>query len=560
MADRKLGDILVERGVLPHEQLEKALAEQQISGQKLGDILVSLGFATEEDVVSVLSEQMGLAYIDLNAYQIEPEVLELIDQKTAHQYKALPLFKIDNTLTVALVDPLELQSVDELNGITNLEVQPVFGTRTAILKALDRYYGKSSALNDAIADFQDSDSSDDSQTETTKNRTVKVEESEADAPAIKLVNLIFSEALRDGASDIHFEPGEDVFNIRCRVDGVLYGLTPPPNSLQNAILSRLKVIANLDIAEKRLPQDGRVQLDINDKRVDLRVSTFPTIHGENVVIRILDTSSGILSLDRLGMNEKMLKESIELVQRPNGIILVTGPTGSGKTTTLYAFLSSINSEDKNIMTMEDPVEYRIQGIRQANVDVKSGLTFQGGLRSIMRQDPDVIMIGEIRDKETAEISIQSALTGHLVLSTLHTNDSASTIARLIDMGIEPFLISTSINGVLSQRLIRKLCDACKKSYTPPESLLSDLGLSPGDYTFYEETGCDDCRKTGFKGRMGIYELFIPTPEIKQMINNKPTSGELEKAARQTGFVNLRQDALNRVTAGTTSVSELLRLT
>lgn len=330
--------------------------------------------------------------------------------------------------------------------------------------------------------------------------------------------------------------------------------------MQNSIISRLKVLANLDIAEKRLPQDGRVQITIDSKNVDLRVSSFPTIHGENIVIRILDKSMGILSIDNLGFQPEMIKKIRESISLPNGIILVTGPTGSGKTTTLYSFLNEINREDQNIMTLEDPVEYQIKGIRQAHVDVKSGLTFNTGLRSILRQDPDVIMIGEIRDLETAEISIQAALTGHLVFSTLHTNDAPSTITRLIDMGIEPFLVSSSIAAIIAQRLIRKLCPACKKEYKPNPALLTRLNLPPEDLTFYEEKGCDKCRNTGFKGRLAIYELMVPTPSIRQMVNEKKSNLEIEKVIKTEGFKNLRQDGIDKVMMGITSVTEVLRST
>jgi type IV pilus assembly protein PilB len=563
MTDHKsLGNRLIEKGILKEDQLNKALAEQSISGKKLGDILVDLGFVSEEDVVAILSDQMGLAYIDLSSYQVESEVIALVDEKVAHQFQMIPLFKIDNVLTVAMADPLNIQAVDELNRITKLEIQPVFSTKGAIRESLNKYYKKGSDLDAAISAFQEKASQEKSQGGVTPivDISFSAETGGEDAPAIKLVNLILAQSVQDGASDIHFEPGDNVFNIRCRIDGALTSLTPPPFSLRASITSRLKVLANLDIAEKRLPQDGRVQIIVGSKTVDLRVSSFPTIYGENIVIRILDKSSGILTLEKLGLTPERLQALRDLITIPTGIILVTGPTGSGKTTTLYAFLNELNREDKNIMTLEDPVEYRIAGIRQANVDVKANLTFQVGLRSVMRQDPDIIMIGEIRDRETAEISIQAALTGHLVLSTLHTNDSPSAVARLIDMGIEPFLVSSSLEGVIAQRLVRKLCDHCKKPYTPSAALLARIGLPEKAYTFYEEAGCEKCRNTGFKGRIGIYEVFVPTPEIKHMINEKKSSGEIAEYARLKGFKELKWDGIDKIINGITSVTEVLRAT
>ncbi|OVE73508.1 hypothetical protein BVX93_01455 [bacterium B13(2017)] len=554
---KSIGALLLEQNSITEEQLQKALAEQSISNKRLGDILIDLGFVTEEQVVIILSEQMGLAYIDLNSYEIEREVLDLIDKKVAHHLQVIPIFKIENSLTVVMVDPLNIQTVDELNKITGYEIQPVFGTKVAIQDALEKYYIISSELDEAIEAFHEKDPE---ELFSKKDVILDISKSKSseETPAIKFVNIILNQAIKDGASDIHFEPNENDFSIRCRIDGILHPLSPPPKSLQGAILSRLKVLANLDIAEKRLPQDGRVQISNESKKVDLRISSFPTVFGENIVIRILDKSLGILSMDKLGIQEKMLLKIKEVINIPNGIILVTGPTGSGKTTTLYSFLNEINSDDKNIMTMEDPVEYQIKGIRQAQVDVKAGLTFNLGLRSILRQDPDIIMIGEIRDLETAEIAIQSALTGHLVFSTLHTNDAASTVTRLIDMGIEPFLISSSISGIIAQKLIRKLCDFCKEPYKPTESLLNRINIEQNDYTFYKEIGCDKCKNTGYRGRVGVYELFTPSSSIRQMINEKKSAHEIEMEIKKQGFINKRMDGINKVILGITSITEVLK--
>lgn len=555
---KSLGHLLLEKDLLSQEQLNKALAEQKLTGRKIGDILIELNFISEEDITAVLSEQMGLAYMDLRSYQVEPDVLKLVPGNLANRFKLIPLFEVGNNLTVAMADPLNIQAVDELQQQTGFEIQPVFATKSGVEDALKKYYGKSSELEQAFKDIHDAvEDKNPSTTGIQKSMDISTEDmSSEDAPAIKFVNLVMQQAIKDGASDIHVEPMEKSLQIRCRIDGILTPIPAPPLSLKAAIISRLKVLANLDIAEKRLPQDGRVQIKIDKKWIDLRVSTFPTIHGENVVLRILDKSTGILPVEKVGFNPAMQSAILELIRKPNGIILVTGPTGSGKTTTLYSFLSDINQTDKNIMTLEDPVEYQLEGIRQSHVDVKAGLTFQSGLRSILRQDPDVIMIGEIRDIETAEIAIQSALTGHLVFSTLHTNDAASTIARLIDMGIEPFLISSSLAGVLSQRLVRKLCPDCKQPTEVSEAILSRYNLS-GDGHYFENKGCDACRE-GFKGRLAIYELLIPDEKIRSLINEKASAGQILKSAVAEGHRTLVLDGIDKVNQGLTTFTEIFR--
>ncbi len=554
-----VGERLIKEGLLTPEQLQRALNEQKVSGKLLGTILVELGYATEEEIASQLSEQMGLAYIDLNTYQIDKEVINLIPEKVARKFNAIPLFKVGNMVTVAMENPLDIQSVDEIHRITGLEIQPVFGTKTAIEKAIDKYYGTKGELKEAIENIQQSEKE-----EEKESKVIEIDEnaSQKDSPAIKLVNLIIAQAVKDGASDIHFEPEEKKFRVRARIDGVLHEIEPsPPKNLESAIISRIKVMCNMNIAEKRLPQDGRVRIKVGNKNVDLRVSSFPTIYGENIVIRILDKSNMMLDINQLGLSEEDLKIINNIIRLPNGVILVTGPTGSGKTTTLYAFLTTINSPDKNIITMEDPVEYRIPGIRQSQVDVKAGLTFSVGLRSIVRQDPDVILIGEIRDIETAEIAIQSALTGHLVFSTLHTNDAPSAATRLIDMGIEPFLISSSLRCVVAQRLVRLLCPKCKEPYTPDIDILQKLKLPPDrNYTFYKEKGCEECKNTGFKGRVGIFEIMQISDKIRELIVRKESANAIRERAISEGMKTLRDDGIRRVIAGDTSLSEVFRLT
>jgi len=560
MAEHKtLGSLLIEKGIITPEQLQRALNEQKVSGKLLGTILVELGYATEEDIASQLSEQMGLAYIDLNTYQIDKDVIKLIPEKVARKFNAIPLFKVGNMVTIAMENPLDIQSVDEIHRITGLEIQPVFGTKTAIEKAIDKYYGTKGELKEAIENIQSENAE-----KEKEEKIIEIDESasQKDSPAIKLVNLIIAQAVKDGASDIHFEPEEKKFRVRTRIDGVLHEIEPsPPKNLESAIISRIKVMCNMNIAEKRLPQDGRIRIKVGNKNVDLRVSSFPTIYGENIVIRILDKSNMMLDMEQLGLSEKSLNTLKEIINLPNGVILVTGPTGSGKTTTLYAFLTAINSPDKNIITMEDPVEYRIPGVRQSQVDVKAGLTFAVGLRSIVRQDPDVILIGEIRDIETAEIAIQSALTGHLVFSTLHTNDAPSAATRLIDMGIEPFLISSSLRCVVAQRLVRLLCNKCKEPYTPDIDLLQKLNLPPTKtYTFYREKGCDECKNTGFKGRKGIFEIMLINDEIRELIVKKESANKIKQAAISGGMKTLRDDGIRRVINGETSLSEVFRIT
>jgi type IV pilus assembly protein PilB len=556
---RLIGEYLVEKGILSREQLDEAIKESKVTNLKIGDILIKKGFVKEEDVVKTLSEQLGIPFINISTYRVDPSSVSLISKETARRFKVVPIYRIVNTLTVAMVDPLDIAAIDELERLTNLSVNPVFATASGIDLAIEKYYyGRQApvmtkAEGTAISSGALSD----------KELTRLVEEA-TQAPVVKIVNEIIAQAIRKGASDIHLEPQEEGFYYRYRIDGVLQDFIPLLQENQSAIISRFKIMADIDIAEKRLPHDGRIQLNMEGREVDLRVTTFPTIYGEHVAIRVLDKSKGILKLDELGFEGELLKKFKTLITKPHGIILVTGPTGSGKTTTLYSVLNALKDLRRNIITLEDPVEYTIESIHQSQVNVKAGLTFAGGLRSIVRLDPDIIMIGEIRDKETAEIAIQAALTGHLVFSTLHTNDAPSACTRLIDIGIEPYLVASSITAVLAQRLVRRLCQRCREAYRPTKENLVLLDLANIDadekMTFYKENGCKECYEAGFKGRTGIYELFLPNDKMRELITKKVSSHELLEEAKKAGMTTLLEDGLAKVKGGITSLAEILRVT
>ncbi|MCF7888215.1 MAG: GspE/PulE family protein [Candidatus Omnitrophica bacterium] len=564
MMRKEIGEVLVEKGIISIEELNKALEEQKGTKQSLGEILAGQGAASEKQVVRALSEELGFAYVELSEITIEPEALAFIPEEVAVKFRLIPLFLIQNTLTVAMAEPQDREVVTQLKGITGKKIKPIFACPSAINAVIDTHYHKTgpSSSKDigAISKKQAFSYSQESGPANEKIDSLK--QAASLAQVVEMVDHIITNAVEIGASDIHLEPQKNKFLQRCRVDGVLSSVTKLPLERESAIISRVKIVANMDIAEKRLPQDGRIRVNISGRNVDLRVSTFPTINGENVVMRILDRSQGVLSLEELGFQEKNLKHFSEIIEKPHGIILVTGPTGSGKTTTLYAALGQINSLEKNIITLEDPVEYEIPNVRQSQVNVKAGLTFASGLRSILRQDPDIIMIGEIRDKDTADIAIRAALTGHLVFSTLHTNDAPSAATRLVDMGVEPFLVSSSVIGILSQRLVRVLCPECRQKYTPQPELLKDLGLearSGEEYSFYKEAGCSKCNNRGYVGRTGVYELLVPDEEIKNLISKKSSDAAIKEAAKKKGMVTLYQSGLKKVISGITSVSELLRV-
>ncbi|MDD5611281.1 MAG: ATPase, T2SS/T4P/T4SS family, partial [Candidatus Omnitrophica bacterium] len=487
-------DLLLKHGLVTQAQVDKALEEAKVTGLTAERMLRDLGFISEEEIANIKAAALGVPFIDLTDYFIDEEIIKLIPESVAKKYKSVPLFKIGNNLTVAMVNPQDVHAIDKIRDVTKADaIEPVLATEKNIINIIDSYFGVTGTVEDIL-------------------RHIEKEKASGETTIIKLVNVIIMQAMKDRASDIHIEPEEDKVRVRYRIDGVLREINSMPKTLQSAVISRIKVLSDMDIAESRKPQDGRIRVKMETKDLDIRVSSFPTNHGENIVMRLLDKSSVLLGLKDLGFGDNDLKEFEKLIHRPNGIILVTGPTGSGKTTTLYAALSTINSVERNIITLEDPVEYELPMIRQTPVNPKAGITFATGLRSILRQDPDVIMVGEIRDRETADIAIQAALTGHLVLSTLHTNDAPSALTRLIDMGIEPFLISSSVIGILAQRLVRTICDKCKERFIPPPEVVKELGVE-GKYEFYKGKGCDKCRMTGLVGRIGIYELLPIHEEI-----------------------------------------------
>ncbi len=567
MDQRKLGQILIDQGMITLAQLEDALSEQRVTGRFFGEVLVGRGVSSEEQIARALSEQLGFAFVDVSEMNVEPKALELVPRDMCEKNILIPVFISQNTLTVAMANALDVQVIDKIQASSHLRVRPVFACPSAIRGALQKeYHSESNEPADAALPASrmiDADSAMGKGAGVFVDQVSSLKQAANLKPVVERVDQIISKAVELGASDIHLEPEKNKFNCRYRIDGILHSLSPIPAEEQAAVISRIKIMAEMDIAEKRLPQDGRVRTFTMGRDVDLRVSTFPTLYGENVVIRILDRSGGLLKLTDLGFSKHNLEAFSRLIRRPYGIILVTGPTGSGKTTALYAALTEINTTQKNIITLEDPVEYEIGNVRQSQINVKAGLSFANGLRSIVRQDPDIIMIGEIRDRETAEIAIHAALTGHLVLSTLHTNDAPSAAARLIDMGVEPFLVSTSIIAILAQRLIRTLCPACKQKYEPDEALLKQLDLDPAAHAktvFYREAGCPRCKQYGYQGRTGIYELLMPSEFVKELIAKKVSAPVIAEAARKTGMITLREAGIEKVVEGVTSVSEVLRVT
>lgn len=558
-----IGEILIKQGRINAKQLDEALKEQHATGKTLGAILVGNKVISEEDLVLILSEQLKVPYVDLSSYSVENRVLSLIPEETARKFEVMPLFKIGDTLTVAMVDPLDISAIDQITQVIKCPIEPVFATASSVKEAIDKYYGVSGtkSFGDAIQQIKGAEEDQRGMASEKVDKKAQIHQmaqAAQETPVVKLVGSLIEDAVANGVSDIHLEPTEGALFARYRIDGVLYDVTAPPKKFQDAIISRVKIMANMDIAEKRLPQEGRIQMRVKNREIDLRISTFPTIYGENLVIRILDRSNILLSLTDLGFSPDTLPQFESLIRRPHGIVLVTGPTGSGKTTTLYAALNTINSTDKNIITLEDPVEYKIERIRQSQIDVKTGLTFARGLRSILRQDPDVIMVGEIRDLETAEIAVHAALTGHLVFSTLHTNDAAGAVGRLIDMNIEPFLIASSLAGIIAQRLVRCICSDCKETYRPQEKIIKELGVERD--LLHKGRGCPKCRNTGYKGRTGIFELLILNDEIRELIINKASSDKIRKAAVSVKMSTLYDQGILKVKSGVTTVEEVMRLT
>ncbi|MBI5050576.1 MAG: type IV-A pilus assembly ATPase PilB [Nitrospirae bacterium] len=564
----KIGQLLLSNNLITQSQLDKALETQKKEGGRIGSILVKLGFLSEDALVKFLSKQFGVTAISLSDSKIDPSVAKFIPAEIAEKYQIFPLARNGSTLTIAMVDPSNIYAIDDIKFVTGYNVEPVIAAESAVKDAIGKYYGKTDAFQSAMDTLKKSESDlmEFVQEATEKEEEIdtgELKEAVEEAPVVKLANLILGEAIVRGASDIHIEPYEKKLRIRYRVDGVLYDVIQPPLKLRAALSSRIKIMSELDIAERRLPQDGRIKLRTKDKEVDLRISTLPTIFGEKIVMRILDKSNLYLDLTKLGFEKEAMEDVNEAIHAPFGMVLVTGPTGSGKSTTLYSALSTINTEDVNIMTAEDPVEYNLMGINQVQVKEDIGLTFAAALRSFLRQDPDIIMVGEIRDFETAEIGVKAALTGHLVLSTLHTNDAPSTISRLLNMGIEPFLVSASVILILAQRLCRKLCQQCKEEEKVPIPALMNIGFQEEEANTikcYKGKGCPACTDTGYKGRIALYEVMPVKEELKELILQGASASEIKRTAVKLGMRTLRMSGLTKIKEGITSIEEVLRVT
>jgi len=564
----KIGEFLLNDSRITPEQLQNALEAQKNEPGKLGSILIRMGYVTEEDIAQALSKQFGYPSINLSKFDIDEKVLELIKPEIARKHIVMPVHRIGSMLTLAMADPSNLFVQEEIRFSTNLRIQAVIAPETSIIESIDKYYGSSTGIEaQKFLEEIELGDIDDAAIELVEETEDYLYEGETDedAPAIKLVNLIFQDSVVKGASDIHFEPYEKVFRVRFRIDGILHEYMTPPMNLKNKVLSRVKLIAGIDIAERRLPQDGRIKTKImlegKTKAIDMRVSSLPTIHGEKIVIRLLDKDNLMLDLTRLGFEQLSLQRFEKNIAEPWGIVLVTGPTGSGKTNTLYSAISKLNSDEVNILTAENPVEFNLFGINQVNIREAIGLTFPAALRSFLRQDPNIILVGEIRDFETADIAIKAALTGHLVLSTLHTNDAPSTIARLINMGIEPFLVSSAVRLVVAQRLIRRLCANCKKPAKVPVQTLIDVGFAPEEaksIQIFEPNGCEKCSSTGYKGRLGLFEVMEIDEELREQIMVGASTSELRQKAKEKGMLTLRQSGIEKIKLGTTSIDEVLR--
>ena len=568
MAMRRIGQILVDLGFLTEEHLEALLEEQQQRpGELFGQIAINAGLITDDQLAQALAEQMGLQVISLADVVIPPDVLGHITEPMAQLYRVIPVSFEDEVLTIAMCDPQKLSIIDELRSFLGREIRAMVAPEGEVLRALDRYYAVGGeSVETLIAGMEQDEELMAAVKALEEDGALDLTSVEAladSAPVRKLLNMVLLLGIKDHASDLHFEPFENEFKIRIRADGVLYEMVPPPRHLAFAITTRIKVMADLDIAERRLPQDGRIRLTVGGHPVDLRVSVLPTMFGESVVLRILDRSVVMLDLNMVGMGSTVMTGFREIISKPNGIVLVTGPTGSGKTTTLYGALNELNRVEDKLITTEDPVEYDLDGIVQMPIDTSIGNTFAQCLRSILRQDPDKILVGEIRDLETAEIAVQASLTGHLVFSTLHTNDAPSTITRLRDMGVPPFLITATLEAILAQRLVRKICKECKEQTQPKTETLSQLDLTPDDVVdkkFFRGRGCAACNNTGFKGRIGLFEFMIVNDQIRELINQGASTQKIRDAGLKTGMFPLRESGLEKVYDGTTAIEEVIRET
>jgi len=566
-----IGEAFIRAGLITREQLDQALEKQKLlkRTESLGDVLVNMGFITDKDKIKCQGEQWGVAYVDLTACEdFDSSVTRLVAQNVARKLKILPIARQNGRLTLAMKNPLDIFAIDEVRLLTGLDVEPAIAAEEDIINAIGRAYraqsNVSDQVNNVIAEFEggDIDLRNADQDEEEDISIEQLRELSEEAPVIKLSNLIISRGISDGASDIHIEPQKESVRVRLRIDGILHEIMQLPKKVQSSLTSRFKIMAEMDIATKRAPQDGRIGATVDGREYDFRVSTLPNVYGEKLVLRVLDRSSVSVGLQKLGLLPETLERFESLISRTYGIILVTGPTGSGKSTTLYSVLSKLNSGEKNILTIEDPVEYELAGLTQVQVNPRAGLTFAAGLRSMLRQDPDIAMVGEIRDAETATIATEAALTGHLVLSTLHTNDAPGALTRLIDMQIEPFLVASSVIGVMAQRLVRVACPKCKAQYQPPSDAIKRLGIEAESGTtvsFYRGRGCDHCKGSGYKGRMGVYELMIMNDRMRDLVLQKTSGHLMKEAAVESGMKTLRDDAIAKILLGMTTLEECLRV-
>jgi type IV pilus assembly protein PilB len=567
----RLGEILIKESLITSDQLRQAIEHQKANGGRLGTCLMKLGFISDDEITGVLSRQYGVPSINLKFYEVDASVIKLIPQDTAVRYQIVPLSRVGSTLTIAMTDPTNVFAMDDIKFMTGFNVEPVVASETAIAEAISKFYGEVESgeeLDKVMKDLSAEDAADlELATEEQETNLADLERAAEEAPIIKLVNLIMTDAVKRGASDIHVEPYEKEVRVRLRIDGILQAVMAPPMKLRDAILSRIKIMAKLDISEKRLPQDGRIMIkyrkDGRIKDLDFRVSTIPTLYGEKIVMRLLDKENLRLDMTKLGFEQESLTKYEHAILRPYGMVLVTGPTGSGKTNTLYSSIARLNTAETNIMTAEDPVEFQLAGINQVQMKDQIGLNFAAALRAFLRQDPNIILVGEIRDFETAEIAVKAALTGHLVLSTLHTNDAPSTISRLMNMGIEPFLVATSVNLICAQRLVRKICGNCKEPLDVPQQAMLDAGFSQEEAATTKISvgkGCGTCNKTGYKGRVGLYEVMEINDELRELILVGASALELKKKAIDQGMLTLRRSGLTKAAAGLTTLEEVIRET
>jgi type IV pilus assembly protein PilB len=552
---KQLGDILIEGGLVNDEQLRGAMAEQQRVGRSLGRVLVDLGVLTESQLVAALAQQIGMQFVDLSDFPVDGSAVSRVSDSVCRRHTALPIGYDEGRLVVAMADPANVFALDDIRSLSGMDIKPVVATKADVLAAINRYHRGEAELDDLTIAMEAGHEADDD--------LGNVKEVIEDAPIVKFVNLLITQAIQDRASDIHIEPAERDLRVRFRIDGVLHEVMRSPKTITSGVTSRLKIMADINIAERRIPQDGRLSVTSNGKKIDLRVATLPTVWGEKIVMRILDNSTAMLKLSDLGFGDANYEVYAKSFVKPYGMILVTGPTGSGKSTTLYATLNIVSKPEVNVITVEDPVEYRLPGINQVQTNVKAGLTFAAALRSILRSDPDIVLLGEIRDHETAHIAIEAALTGHLVLSTLHTNDAPSAVVRLVEMGIEPFLVGSALDCVLAQRLARKLCPKCKEAYVPTKEFMTESRFpwNPEEPppTIFRPIGCSACSKTGYKGRLALHEVMAVTEEIEKLTVERASSLAINRVALEQGMVTLRLDGMHKVRAGHTSMEEILRV-